>query len=344
MNSIFADTHKVEELMLSVYNNAQPKEIKLEEEGMIAKLCSAVFPKDGTSASQHGLNTFNNIIVKTATSVSEADVQQLLKYLAELQNVNYNMDMVKYNKDVPKKVRFKWSAVGAGVSLREVETGKAQYIEITQIQTGLQYNSLAMADNQVAAFRELVNQVAAARIELIYTHIMKLAQTAITAGGIIPDKQVKNGSNVTIAEFDKVANVVGRRTGSRPLFIADRALISDLAGKKATAVSGLIPDALKSDFYNYEVTNLGSADAVVLKNEFTSEKGYGTQFPITTGYFVSSATVDKPFQVALAGGLTQKTEEEAEFGRVKMIIRQRIGIDLLYAQNMGVIVDTAVTI
>lgn len=344
MSSIFADTHKVEELMLSVYNNAQAKEIKLEEEAAIEKLCSAVFPKDGTSASQHDLNTFNNIIVKTATTISEPDVQQLLKYLAELQNVNFNMDMVKYTKDVPKHVRFKWSAVGAGVSLREVETGKAQYLEITQIQTGLTYSTLAMSDNQVAAFRELVNQVAAARIELIYSHIMKLVQTAITSGGVIPEKQVKNSANVTIADFDKVANVVGRRTGARPLFIADRALISEFAGKKATATTTTIPDALKSDFYNYEVTNLGSADAVVLKNEFTSEKGYETQFPITTGYFVSSATGNKPFQVALAGGLTQKTEEDVEFGRVKMIIRQRIGIDLLYAQNMGVIVDTAVTI
>lgn len=345
MGLILDDMKMVEQLSLSVYNNKQAtSEIRLEEEAQIEKLCSAVFPKDGTSPSQHDLNKFNNIVAKTATVISERDVQQLLKYLAEVQSVAYNLDMVKYTKDVPKHVRFKWAAVGSGVSLREVETGKPQYLEITQIQTGLTYNSLAMSDNQVEAYRQLVRDVAAARIELIYTHIMKLIQAAVANGGVIPEKQIKNGSNVTIAEFDKVANVVGRRTSSRPLFIADRALISDLAGKKAAIVTTGMPDALKSDFYNYEVTNLGSADAIVLQNDFTTEKGYETQFPITTGYLVAGAAGNKPFQVALAGGLTQKTEEEAEFGRIKMIVRQRIGIDFLYAENIGVVVDTNVTI
>lgn len=344
MSSIFENLAQVEELALSVYNNAQPKEIKLEEEKAIEKLCSTIFPKDGTSPSQHELNQFNNIVVKTATTISEPDVQQLLNYLAEVQTVGYNVDMVKYTKDLPKKIRFKWAAIGGGVQLREVETGSDQYITISQVQTGLTYNSLAKSDNQVKAYRDLVNKVASARIDLIYGKIMEIINAAVTAGTVIPEKQVKSAASVTMADFDKVANVVGRRTSSRPLFIADRALISEFAGKKATTVGGNMPEAFKSAFYNYEVTNLGSADAVVLKNDFTTEKGYDTQFPITTGYFVGGAAGAKPFQVALAGGLTQKTEEEAEYGRIKMIIRQAIGIDLLYAQNIGVITDTSVTI
>jgi len=343
MMAIIKDELKAQELALRIYNSKhETKELQLEDEKAIKALCSAIFPESGESASQHELTKFNNIVVKTATAISEADIQQLINYFAEVQNVNYNTDMVKYTKAVPKHIKFKWAAAGSAVSLKRVETGKEQYIEIGTVQTGMSYNPLSNTQSQVDDFRALVRDVAASRVKLVYDTIMSLIAAGVAAGTVIPTKQCVAKAGVTMPEFDKVASIVGRRTGSRPLFVADRELITSFAGKKATVVTTNMPDALKTDLYDYELTNLGSADAVPLLNEFTTETGYDTQFPITTGYMFGSASGKKPFSVALAGGLTQKTEEDVEYGRIKMIVRQRLGVDFLYAQNIGVITDTAI--
>lgn len=342
--SIIKDLDKTQELALRVYNNKQDNELKLEDEKAIKALCSAIFPEDGESASQHDLNRFNNIIVKTATAISEADVQQLLNYFAEVQSVGYDVDMVRYTKAVPKHIKFKWASVGSAVSLKRVETGKDQFIELGQVQLGITYNPLSNSKRQVEDFRTLVKDVASARVQLIYDTIINLITEGAKSSGVIPDKQCSATSNVTLALFNKVANVVGRRTGSRPIFIADRELITKIAGLRVSDIGGNMPDALKTDLYNYEVTNLGTADAIPLKNDFTTETGYDTHFPITTGYMFGSANGVKPFMVALGGGLTQKTEEEIEYGRIKMIVRQKLGIEFLYAQNIGVITDTSIQI
>ena len=342
--AIIQDTNKTYELALRVYNNKQDNELKLEDEKAIKALCSAIFPSDGTSPSQHELNKFNNIVVKAATTISEADVQQLLKYFAEVQNVGFDVDMVKYTKTIPQHIRFKWAAVGSAVSLKRVEYGTDQFIQIGQVQTGITYNYLTNSATQVEDFRKLVRDVASARVQLIYDTIMGLIETGAASGGSIPSKQVKSAAGVTIAEFDKIANIVGRRTDSRPLFIADRDLIASFATKKQTAVGSAMPDALKMNFYNVELTNLGTADAIPLRNEFTTTTGYTTRFDIDTGYMFGSANGNKPFMAALAGGLTQKTEEDIEYGRVKVIVRQKLGIEFLYAENIGVITDTTITI
>lgn len=343
--SIIKDELKAQELALRIYNNKhETKELQLEDEKAIKALCSAIFPESGESASQHELTKFNNIIVKTATTISETDVQQLLNYFAEVQNVNYSLDMAKYTKDIPKHIKFKWAAVGSAVSLKRVETGTEQYIDIGTAQTGYSYQPLSNSQTQVDNFRAIVRDIAAARVELIYDTIMSLIAKAVELKTIIPEKQCKVGANVTIAEFDRVANIVGRRTNSKPIFVADRELITNFAVKKVTSVTTNMPESLKTDFYDYEITNLGSADAIPLINGFTTDTGYDTKLSIATGYMFGGANSKKPFSVALAGGLNQKTEEEIENGRIKMIVRQRLGIDFLYAQNIGVITDTSVVI
>lgn len=340
----FTDVNKTYELALRVYNNKQSDDLRLEDEKAIKALCSSIFPADGTSPSQHELNMFNNIVVKVATTISEADVQQLIRYMADMQTVPYDTQVVRYNKSVPHHIKFKWSAVGSGVSLRKVEPNQDQFIEIGQVQLGITYNPLSNVATQVDDFRALVKDVAAARVRLVYETLVKLITKGVSSGGIIPTKQYKSGANVTIADFDKIAGILGKRTGSRPIFIADRLLINAIAAKKLSTCTGGLPDSLKSNFYDLEVTNLGSADAIPLQNEFTSETGYDTMFPVDTGYVVGSAAGKKPFSVALAGGLTQKTEEDVEYGRIKLVVRQKLGADFLYAGNIGVIQDTAVTI
>lgn len=342
---VITDTNKVLELSKRIYNNKyESEEVKLEDEDAIKRLCNKIFPDNGDTPSSHDLHSFNNIIVKTATTISEKDVQQLLNYFAEVQSVDFNTSMIKYTKSIPRHIRFKWAAIGSTVSLKRVETGRDEYVQLDFAQTGFQYNYLNGSQNQVEMFRTLVKDVAAARVMLIYDTIMELVQIGATSTGVIPAKQKVAKANVTIGEFDKVANILGRRTGSRPIFIADRELISSFAAKKVTAVSINLPDIFKKDSYEFGLTNLGSADAVPLKNDFTTELGTETPYEVSTGYMLGSASGKKPFYVALAGGLIQDTEKDVEYGRVKMIIRQKLGIDFLYAGNVGVVTDTEVSI
>lgn len=341
--SIIKDELKTYETMLRVYNNNQKTdEIRMEDEEAIKKLCSAVFKADGSAVSEHDLTMFNNIVAKTATTISEPDVQQLLKYFAEYENVPFDTQLVHYRKPVPKHIKFKWSSIGSGISLKRVETGTDNYIQLGQAQTGIQYYPITNSATQVEDFRALVNDVAQARVQLIFEKIVALIEAGAKAGGVIPAKQCINKGNSTIAEFDKASAMVGRRTGSRPLFIADRDLINYYANLKSTAVAGNMPDAFKSDFYTYEVTNLGSADAIPMMNSYTTELGEVTQFDTGVGYLVGGAASKKPFKVALAGGVTQETEKDVEMGRIKMLIRQKLGIDFLYAGNIGRIEETSV--
>lgn len=343
--AIIKDETKVQELAMRIFNNAYDgsvKALQMEDEKAIRALCSSIFPEDGTVPSQHDLMKFNNVVAKTATVVSENDVQQLLKYFADVQNVPYNTQIVRYTKKIEKHVRFRWAAVGSGVSMKRVETDRDNYIEIGTAQTAIYYNPLSASTNQVEAFRELVRDVAEARTQLIYDRIMALINAGIASGGAVPDKQSVNAANVTIAQFDSIANMLGRRTNSRPIFVADRELIAALAAKKVSTVTTALPDSLKMQYYELEMQNMGAADAIPLKNEFVNETSMETQYPINRGYILGGANGKKPFYVALAGGITQTTETEAETGRVKMIARQRLGAEFLYAGNIGVIVDTSV--
>lgn len=341
--SIIKDELKTYETMLRVYNNKQvADEVRMEDEDAIKKLCSAIFKADGSSVSEHDLTMFNNIVVKTATTVSEPDVQQLLKYFADNENVPYDTQLVKYRKPVPKHIRFKWSSVGSGVSLKRVETGTDNYVQIGQAQTAISYYPITNSATQVEDFRALVNDVAQARVQLIFEKIIELIEAGAKSGGVIPAKQCIEKGNSTLAEFDKAANMIGRRTGSRPLFIADRDLINYYANLKTTAIGTNMPDALKSDFYSYEVTNLGSTDAIPMINGYTTELGETPNFEVGVGYLVGGASSKKPFKTALAGGVTQETEKDIEAGRIKMLIRQKLGIDFLYAGNIGRVEETSV--
>jgi len=340
------EAQKVQELALKVYNSSKiaGETLNIEDEDAIKKLCSAVFSEDGETPSLHKIHEFNNIIVKVATKVSEPDVQQLLKYFADVQNVPAGTQMVEHKKSIAKNIKNKWAAIGSAVSLKKVETGGTEFIHVGIAQTGITYDPITNSKNQVEAFRELVSDIAAARVRLIYDTIMGLIETAVSSNTTIPAKQVVNGANVSIAQFDTVANILGRRTGSRPLFVADRELITSIASKKVTLVDNRLPDSLKLDYYNVELTNLGTADAIPLVNDFTTETGFETKFPVDTGYILGSANGRKPFSVALAGGITQDTEKDVEYGRIKVFIRQALGVDFLYAGNIGVIKDTGVSI
>lgn len=348
MSSLFTDSRKAQDMLLRVYNNkmieANEAEGIMGDEKAIKELCAKVFGDGSENPDPTTLHQFNNIVVRVADQVAEPDLQKILQYFANVQNVPADTQMIEYKKEHPLHLKFKWTAIGSMPTLKRVEQGEVDFIRISNVQTAISYNPLTQNSNCVENFRTLVNDIAGAKVRLMYETVMNLIQASVTGStGNIPTQQIKHKSNVTPTDFNSVANIIARRTGSRPIFIADRVLIDSLATQIGNTASTLLTDSLKDDIYNYELTNLRTADAVPMVNEFTTLKGFATQFPVNRGYILGGAGWSKkPFEIALAGGLVQNTENEFIHGRVKMVIRQAIGIDLLAGECVGYIEDDAI--
>jgi len=344
--SIFKDTVKTMELMERVFNNKMQFDIEkgIDDEKAIVALCNSVFGNGSETPDPTTLHQFNNIVVKVADKIAQPDLTKMIEYFANLENVDANTQLFEYDKPQPLGLKFKWTASGSNVSLKRVEAGEKDYLKIGQIQTGISYQPLTKSESCVQNFRTLVNDIASAKIRLIYNQMMALIQANIVGGGLIPASQIINKANSTSAEFNKVANIIARRTGGKPMFVADLVLINYYAELIQAGASIILVDNIKDALYNYELTNLRTADAIPMTNRFTSENGTTTDFPINRGYILgSSGNSKKAFQVVLAGGLLQHTENEFINGRVKMIIRQGLGIDLLAGNAIGYIEEDSIT-
>lgn len=344
---IIKDANKATELMLRVYNGKmieadKEKNITGDEEAIKA-LCSATFGDGSENPDPTSLHQFNNIVCRVADQVAQPDLVKMISYFATIQNVPANTQLVEYKQPHPVGLKFKWSAIGSDVALKRVEGGETDFIKIDFMQTGISYNPLTQSDRCVENYRALVNEVASAKVRMVYETIMNMMQKAV-ASTEIPAKQIVDKTNATFADFSAVANILARRTGSRPVFVADRVLIDHFASQIQTEATTILVDSIKDDLYNYELTNLRVADAVPMVNEFTSIKGFETQFPINRGFLLGAGgRSKKPFEVAMAGGLLQHTENEFVHGRVKMIIRQGMGIDLLASEQIGYIEEDSIT-
>lgn len=343
--SLITNMKEAKDMMLRVYNGKAivsdaEKNIKGDEE-IITELCGKVFGDGSVTPNPALLHDFNNIVVRVADTVAQPDIEQLLNYFANYQNVPADTQMIMYTHDHPRYLKFKWSADGSEPILRRVEQGTQDYITISMVQTGISYNPLTLNTNCVENFKALVGQIAQAKVQLVYETIMNMIQKAVSAvTSPIPAQQKISGANITTAQFNKVANIIGRRTHSKPLFLADTVFIDHLADQIETKNFNIITDSKKDAFYGYNVTDLRTADAVALVNDFTTLDGIKTQFPVNTGYVVGGAgNSRKPFEIAMAGGLTQITETEAIEGRIKMTIRQKMGVDFLAGYNLAVITD-----
>lgn len=349
MSKLFTDIKQAQDMMLRVYNGKMIQEDKekniMGDERAIQELCAKVFGDGSENPDPTTLHQFNNIVVRTADKVAEPDLQKMLTYFANIQNVPADTQLIEYKKAHPLHLKFKWTAIGSQPALKRVEQGEVDFIRISNVQTAISYNPLTQNANCVENFRTLVNDIASAKVRLMYETIMNLIQSAVTgSSGKIPTQQIVDKSSVTPVDFNKVANIIARRTGSRPIFVADRMLIDSIATQIGTTATTLLTDSIKDDMYNFELTNLRTADAVPMVNEFTTLDGFATQFPVNRGYILGGAGYSKkPFEIALAGGLVQNTENEFVHGRVKMVIRQAIGIDLLAGECIGVIEDDAIT-
>jgi hypothetical protein len=225
------------------------------------------------------------------------------------------------------------------VDLVRVEGGKKTIAVPTTLQAGFYYEPLDMVNDSVVNFRKLVNNIADAKIKLYLQTVAKIITAAI-ASGKIPSKNVKIGSNVAIADYNKIAAVLGRY-GGRPLFVADTLLIDYFAGLMGAdaKTKDYLTDTIRTELLTaLNVTTLGRTTAMNLVNPFTDDANSKTELPINIGYmFAAGAGNVKPFHVVEYGGMRQFTEQNAEDERIKMMIKQDAAVELVYGQIIGYI-------
>ena len=327
-------TIKSEE-MKKLFNRVYFDKMEANDPQEIKAVCEKVFGDGGKTSDPSLLHQFNNLVVEMADEVAKPRVTELIGLLANVDRQQRgNVKIIK----TPAKIRAKvfWAANGSGVDLIRV-AGMKQVPAVPQtFTTGFYYEPLDLVTDSVNSFNQLIEDLANAKVRLYMANIGKLTAAGITAGKI-PSGNVIDGSNTSIADYNKLASRLSRY-GGRPVFVADPIMIDDLAFKQVTdpTMGKVITEAYKGELLDsLNITRIGRTTAVNLVNPFVDEAGTRVELNVQEGYMFAGETGRKPFEVVEYGGMRQMTEFDIEDERIKMKIAQDAAIILVYGEILG---------
>ncbi|MBX6361874.1 MAG: hypothetical protein IRZ03_17580 [Acidobacterium ailaaui] len=335
------DMNKLKGLFSRVYNN------KMEEsDGRdITEFAKRVFGDGSFNPDPSMLHQFNNLVVQQADEVAKPIVTNMLSIFATVIPAQRDQ-IVKYDIPQKSKARVRWSANGSGVDLVRVEGKKSEIAVPRTFSTGFYYEPFGMIQDAVAKTRELVDDVANAKVRLYLDNIYKLIDAAVSSGDI-PTANVLSGSNLTLKQYNKLASTLSRY-GGRPVFVADTLLIDYFAMQQATdsAYKELLTDPVRAELLSsLNPSRIGRTDAVNLVNPFIDDANSKVEIPVNVGYMFAGSQTQKPFVVVEFGGLRQMTEQDIEDERIKMKLVQDADIELIFGQTIGKVKeDAAVTL
>lgn len=334
------DNTKLKGLFNRVYNSKMEETDSADIKAYITK----VFGDGGANPDPTMLHQFNQLVVETADEIAKPMVTDLLSLFANTQT-RQRGDLVELKIPQKNKAKVVWSATGSGVDLVRVEGRKSIVAVPAHLSTGFYYEPLDLVRDSEVYFRKLVEDVANAKVKLYLDKINELTATAITAGKI-PASNVASGSNLTIAQYDKVASVL-QRYGGKPVFVADTLLIDHFANQQATddTFKNLLSDKVKEELLTaLNPTTIRRTTAVNLVNPFTDETNSKVELPVNKGYMFAGSVSQKPFSIVEYGGLRQMTEQDIEDERIKVKITQDVAINLVFGQAIAIIEDDTITL
>jgi len=338
------DSTKLKGLFSRVYKDEM---INDTEKGLFAEkditaYVTRVFGDGSANPDPSLLHQFNQVVVETADEIAKPMVTDMLGLFANTQN-RQRGQLVQINIPKKNKAKVVWSANGSGVDLVRVAGQDKKIATPHTFSTGFYYEPLDLVTDTVTNFRELVNDVANAKVRLYLNEIYKLVDAAIGSSDI-PSANVKQGSGLTTADYNKIASVL-QRYGGRPVFVADSLLIDHFANDMANAQPQLVPENVKEELYTaLNITNIGRTTAVNLINPFTDDTNAQTELPVNRGYMFAGSVNQKPFSVVEYGGMRQLTEQDPEDERIKIKLVQEASINFLFGQAIGVVEDDAITL
>lgn len=329
-----------------VYNERMivDKKTNVSDEEDIKQYCKMVFGDGELNPDPSALHQFNNLVTKTADEIARPMVTDVVGLLANTQTEKRG-NVVEYELPSKRKARFVWSANSVGVDLIRV-AGKRKEVAVPRtFNTGFYYEPDDLVQDSVQAFKDLVDNLAEAKVNLYLEEINKLIIAAKDSQKI-PEKNILENSNVTLADYSKLASTLGRY-GGRPLFIADTLLIDHIAMQQATTegYKNLLVDKYKTELLNsLNITTIGRTDAMNLVNSFVDDKNSITELPVNIGYMLAGEGKLKPFRVVEYGTMRQTSHVDFESERVMMKIFQDAAITLVSPNTLGYIKDDSIVL
>lgn len=320
-------------------------DVQLDDEQAIRELCQKVFPASGQMASPDTLWQFNTILVQVAEQfIVKPNFDKIFSVIATTKQVDKNATLLKYKIEKDYNIQFSLVARNSGHSLVKIgDSGEVAQVPFS-IGFGATYDPMTKTDDEIEWFNKAVKEIGRAEIVYIYNKCLEI----LDAAGAMPAKNIVEGSGVKYADVRDLAAVIRRRTGGRPVLLADAVMLDSLARDMATGdayTSKLLWDGLAEELFgSYAPKNFGTFDGMELENPFTDAQNTKTALPVNEGIMFAASGKFKPLAITKIGGLVQKTNTEFKDGKVQMYVEQELAITLLYPQFIGKVVDDALSL
>lgn len=294
--------------------------------------------------STENLERFNKLIVETAETIAEPKINKILNLLSQYKKVDIDA-VVMY--DIPKtaKAKILYAANGSGVDL--IRIGGDTTKKPAQRKTfgyGAYYEITDFLGDPKQGFKDAVTKLANAKIEKFF-ELMFICMKESIKNAEIPTNNVKEGSNLTLANYQKVEDTMIRLGGGRPLFIADTALINHFANQIPTAQASLLTDDVKDMLREDLVpSKISKSIAMTFPNPWIDDQNSKVKFSIKQGFMFPSNAKGKPFGITEFGNRREYSKIDTESERVEITVKFDADVTLLNGRYLGVIEDDSITL
>lgn len=322
------------------------KEIQ-NDEAEIIKICNKTFgtmaePKNPTT---NNIELFNELLVQTVEEIAEPSVKEIVGLLADYSTVpSGTVKVLSLPKTV--KPKFIYTAKGTGVDLVRLDGGETKKIVTPDSLTyGGYYELTTFRADPVRAFKEAVDKLVVAKIDLYFDLIYKAMRKAIT-NSEIPKNNFASGTGLGLAEFQKVEQTMIRLTGGRPLFVGDIALINHFADKVITDQKDLLTYDLKKMLREELIpTQISKTICIPFNNTWIDEENSKVRFSADLGFMLPGGmSGKKPFAITEFGATRQYSNLNQETEQVELKIVFETNVTLLNARYIGAISDDNIII
>lgn len=339
--------NKLKNLGLRVYNNKMivekidGEEVNVDERDFM-DICEKTWGHGVPSTDN--LERFNRLIVETAETIAEPKIQEILNILAQYKTADIDA-VVLYEVPKTAKPKLLYAANGSGIDV--VRIGGDVTKKLAQPKVfgfGAYYEITDFMGNPQEAFQKAVSEVANKKIEKFFELMFECMKASIK-NAEIPPANVKEGSNLTLADYQKIENVMIRLGGGRPLFIADSALINHFANQIPTAQINLLTDSVRDMLREDLVpSKISKSIAMTYPNPWIDEKNSKVKFNFKQGFMFPSNQKGKPFGITEFGDKRTYSELDWEHEQVKINVKFTADVTLLNGRFLGIIEDDSIAV
>lgn len=334
------NTNELDGLFTRVMN---AKEVDEKDDKYMKEYIERVF-NSGNLPSEHELQQFNNLVVKQADEIAKPQIANILGLLADITTEKVNT-VVQYKLPKKHKAKVVWAANGTSAEHTRVAGQDSRTAKPAKLQTGFYYEPQSLVGEDVTAFKDLVAQVAEAKVDMYFQQVLMLLDAGLSTGKI-PTANQAIGTNLTLADYNKVAGTV-QRYGGRPVFVADIALVDKIGQQQSTDTTfkNILTEDLKGELaHSLTITRIGRTEAISYSNPFTDATNTKTELPIDAGFMFAGGVKEKPFKIIEFGGMTQFTKFDSDLERVEMKIYQVAAVEFVFGEAIGYVKDDSVTL